>query len=149
MRSFALSFESREHNTSPSVKFLRNSSAKAKGQCVRRSVVQYHFTNWNDYKAPERSKGLLRLLNRLRELAEFNDGLVRWLRSNRNIQCVFIQKATAEWHLFGYTDMDFEQLKEHYQDLLEPANEVYRLERTLETPAKCSFAANEDNLMKN
>ncbi|VDK52210.1 unnamed protein product [Cylicostephanus goldi] len=91
-------------------------------------------------------------------------------------QYVFIYKALAEWHLFGYTDMDVEQLKEHYQELLEPANrdrsssftnavklvtrpdaapttgmevEFRRLERTLETPAKCSFAAKEDNVMKN
>ncbi|KAJ1355235.1 C6 finger domain-containing protein, variant [Parelaphostrongylus tenuis] len=184
---------------------------------VVRRIVQYHFTNWNDYKAPECSTGLLRFLNRLRALPEFNDypviihcsagvgrtgtfiaidsmldqcaaqgkvdifAYVAGLRKQRNLmvqsqeQYVFIYKALAEWHLFGYTDMDVEQLLEHYQALIEPGirdrnssfsglsklvrsdavsptgmeAEFRKLERTLEHPAKCSFAAKEDNVMKN
>ncbi|KJH50872.1 Protein-tyrosine phosphatase [Dictyocaulus viviparus] len=189
-----------------------------------RRIVQYHFTNWNDYKAPECSTGLLRFLNRLRTLPEFNDypvkigsdifsagvgrtgtfiaidsmldqcaaegkadifGYVAALRKQRNLmvqsqeQYVFIYKALAEWHLFGFTDMDVDQLRVHYQALIEPMSfnfrdrtssfsnitklvlrsdaapatgmeaEFRKLERTLEQPAKCSFAAKEDNVMKN
>ncbi|PIO55322.1 hypothetical protein TELCIR_23292, partial [Teladorsagia circumcincta] len=48
------------------------------------------------------------------------------LRKQRNLmvqsqeQYVFIYKALAEWHLFGHTDMDVEQLIEHYQTLIDP-----------------------------
>uniref|UniRef100_A0A914UIX6 protein-tyrosine-phosphatase n=1 Tax=Plectus sambesii TaxID=2011161 RepID=A0A914UIX6_9BILA len=41
-----------------------------------RTVVQYHYTGWNDYRAPECTTGLLRFLCKLRRLEEFNDSPV-------------------------------------------------------------------------
>lgn len=40
----------------------------------KRRVVQFHFTSWNDYKAPECTISLLRLLCKLRKMDEYN----RW-----------------------------------------------------------------------
>ncbi|RCN34315.1 hypothetical protein ANCCAN_19847 [Ancylostoma caninum] len=221
-RSDVGSVESTPGSEYANVPSVRHSNGHAEtsfvGSGTSRRVVQYHFTNWNDYKAPECSTGLLRFLNRLRELPEFNEypvvihcsagvgrtgtfiaidsmldqcaaqgkadifNFVAGLRKQRNLmvqsqeQYVFIYKALAEWHLFGYTDMDVEQLKEHYQALIDPGMrdrvssfsggtklvgrsdaapatgmeaEFLKLERTLETPAKCSFAAKEENVMKN
>ncbi|EPB72141.1 Protein-tyrosine phosphatase [Ancylostoma ceylanicum] len=214
-RSDVGSVESTPGSEYANVPSVRHSNGHAEtsfvGTGTSRRVVQYHFTNWNDYKAPECSTGLLRFLNRLRELPEFNEypvvihcsagvgrtgtfiaidsmldqcaaqgkadifNFVAGLRKQRNLmvqsqeQYVFIYKALAEWHLFGYTDMDVEQLKEHYQALIDPGMsgstklvgrsdaapatgmeaEFLKLERTLETPAKCSFAAKEENVMKN
>ncbi|XGW07739.1 hypothetical protein V3C99_010692 [Haemonchus contortus] len=208
-----------EYANVPSVRHLNGHAETSFVGCgTARRVVQYHFTNWNDYKAPECSTGLLRFLHRLRALPEFEDypvvihcsagvgrtgtfiaidsmldqcaaegkvdifDCVSALRKQRNLmvqsqeQYVFIYKALAEWHLFGYTDMDVEQLIEHYQTLIDPGMrdrassfsgitklvarsdaapatgmeaEFRKLERSLETPAKCSFAAKEDNIMKN
>ncbi|KAK5968601.1 hypothetical protein GCK32_007583 [Trichostrongylus colubriformis] len=79
-----------EYANVPSVRHLNgHAETSFVGTGAARRVVQYHFTNWNDYKAPECSTGLLRFLHRLRALPD------------------------------------------------------------LETPAKCSFAAKEDNIMKN
>ncbi|KAF1766078.1 hypothetical protein GCK72_006034 [Caenorhabditis remanei] len=134
-----------------------------KGQfanCSRR-VLQYHFTNWNDYKAPECSTGLLRFMYILRELPQFNTSpvvihcsagvgrtgtfitidsmfdqclaegkanvfeFVCNLRRQRNLmvqsieQYVFIYKALAEWHMYGYTDMDVHSFEDHYNRLCE------------------------------
>ncbi|WKX97051.1 hypothetical protein Q1695_013027 [Nippostrongylus brasiliensis] len=221
-RSDVASIDSNPGSEYANVPSVRHSNGHAETSFVgagnARRIVQYHFTNWNDYKAPECSTGLLRFLHRLRALPEFEDypvvihcsagvgrtgtfiaidsmldqcaaegrvdifEYVSALRKQRNLmvqsqeQYVFIYKALAEWHLFGYTDMDVEQLKEHYQTLTDPgmrdrsqsfsgitklvvrsdaapANgmeaEFRKLERSLETPAKCSFAAKEDNVMKN
>uniref|UniRef100_A0A914HQ12 protein-tyrosine-phosphatase n=1 Tax=Globodera rostochiensis TaxID=31243 RepID=A0A914HQ12_GLORO len=38
----------------------------------RRRVLQFHFTSWNDYKAPECTIALLKLLYKLRKMDEFN-----------------------------------------------------------------------------
>ncbi|KHJ76553.1 Protein-tyrosine phosphatase, partial [Oesophagostomum dentatum] len=165
-RSDIGSIESTPGSEYANVPSVRHSNGHAETSFVglgnARRVVQYHFTNWNDYKAPECSTGLLRFLNRLRELPEFNEfpvvihcsagvgrtgtfiaidsmldqcaaegkadifNFVAGLRKQRNLmvqsqeQYVFIYKALAEWHLFGYTDMDVEQLKEHYQALIDP-----------------------------
>ncbi|CAB3403749.1 unnamed protein product [Caenorhabditis bovis] len=199
------------------IPMIRNSGAF--GANARR-VTQYHFMNWNDYKAPECSTSMLRFLHILRDVPEFNDSpvvihcsagvgrtgtfitidsmfdqcnaegkanvfeFVSSLRRQRNLmvqsveQYVFIYKALAEWHLYGYTDMDIDQFEEHYQMLLEPSmrersasfngsqrvmlgkstdkscengleEEFKRLERNLEVPPSTSFASKDENLMKN
>uniref|UniRef100_A0A1I7TSR6 protein-tyrosine-phosphatase n=1 Tax=Caenorhabditis tropicalis TaxID=1561998 RepID=A0A1I7TSR6_9PELO len=131
-----------------------------------RRILQYHFTNWNDYKAPECSTGLLRFMYILRELPQFNDSpvvihcsagvgrtgtfitidsmfdqclaegkanvfeFVCNLRRQRNLmvqsveQYVFIYKALAEWHMYGYTDMDVCQFEDHYLRLCESAGSL-------------------------
>lgn len=38
----------------------------------KRRVVQFHFTSWNDYRAPECTIALLRLLCKMRKMDEFN-----------------------------------------------------------------------------
>uniref|UniRef100_A0A915CNV6 protein-tyrosine-phosphatase n=1 Tax=Ditylenchus dipsaci TaxID=166011 RepID=A0A915CNV6_9BILA len=38
----------------------------------KRRVIQFHYTSWHDYKAPECTIGLLRLLCKLRKLEEYN-----------------------------------------------------------------------------
>ncbi|EGT56302.1 hypothetical protein CAEBREN_30513 [Caenorhabditis brenneri] len=133
-----------------------------------RRVLQYHFTNWNDYKAPECSTGLLRFMYILRELPEFNDSpvvihcsagvgrtgtfitidsmfdqclaerkanvfeFVCNLRRQRNLmvqsveQYVFIYKALAEWHMYGYTDMDVCQFEDHFHRLCESTGSSLR-----------------------
>lgn len=141
-----------------------------KGQfanCARR-ILQYHFTNWNDYKAPECSTGLLRFMYILRELPQFNNSpvvihcsagvgrtgtfitidsmfdqclaegkanvfeFVCNLRRQRNLmvqsveQYVFIYKALAEWHMYGYTDMDVSQFEDHYHRLCESTGSSLR-----------------------
>ncbi|VDL70986.1 unnamed protein product [Nippostrongylus brasiliensis] len=165
-RSDVASIDSNPGSEYANVPSVRHSNGHAETSFVgagnARRIVQYHFTNWNDYKAPECSTGLLRFLHRLRALPEFEDypvvihcsagvgrtgtfiaidsmldqcaaegrvdifEYVSALRKQRNLmvqsqeQYVFIYKALAEWHLFGYTDMDVEQLKEHYQTLTDP-----------------------------
>lgn len=200
-----------------------------------RHILQYHFTNWNDYKAPECSTGLLRFMYILRELPEFNNSpvvihcsagvgrtgtfitidsmfdqcieekranvfeFVCNLRRQRNLmvqsveQYVFIYKALAEWHMYGYTDMDVIDFEDHYQKLLSECNgssrdravsfnqsssgngsistrvaivssresmlttnsetgleeEFKKLERNLATGLPSSFAAKDENLLKN
>ncbi|KAK6023588.1 Protein-tyrosine phosphatase [Ostertagia ostertagi] len=152
-----------EYANVPSVRHLNgHAETSFVGTGNARRIVQYHFTNWNDYKAPECSTGLLRFLHRLRALPEFEEypvvihcsagvgrtgtfiaidsmldqcaaegkvdifDYVSALRKQRNLmvqsqeQYVFIYKALAEWHLFGHTDMDVEQLIEHYQTLIDP-----------------------------
>ncbi|KAI6225011.1 Protein-tyrosine-phosphatase [Aphelenchoides besseyi] len=36
-------------------------------------VLQFHFTSWNDYKAPECTIGLMRLMSKLRKMDEYNN----------------------------------------------------------------------------
>lgn len=133
-----------------------------------RRVLQYHFTNWNDYKAPECSTGLLRFMYILRELPEFNNSpvvihcsagvgrtgtfitidsmfdqclaegkanvfeFVCNLRRQRNLmvqsveQYVFIYKALAEWHMYGYTDIDVSQFDDHFHRLCESTGSSLR-----------------------
>ncbi|PIO63631.1 Protein-tyrosine phosphatase [Teladorsagia circumcincta] len=63
-----------EYANVPSVRHLNgHAETSFVGSGNARRIVQYHFTNWNDYKAPECSTGLLRFLHRLRALPEFED----------------------------------------------------------------------------
>uniref|UniRef100_A0A1I7X390 Tyrosine-protein phosphatase domain-containing protein n=1 Tax=Heterorhabditis bacteriophora TaxID=37862 RepID=A0A1I7X390_HETBA len=103
-----------EYANVPSIRQSKEHVETSFGGGTARRIVQYHFTNWNDYKAPECSTGLLRFLHRLRALPQFNDFPVV-IHCSSQEQYVFVYKALAEWYLFGYTDMD-----EHYQMLLEP-----------------------------
>uniref|UniRef100_A0A915C0X9 protein-tyrosine-phosphatase n=1 Tax=Parascaris univalens TaxID=6257 RepID=A0A915C0X9_PARUN len=56
-------------------------------------------------------------------------GFVSEMRKQRNImvqnyeQYVFIYKALAEWYMFGETDIDMQQVHEHYRQLKEPYRE--------------------------
>ncbi|CAI2346757.1 unnamed protein product [Caenorhabditis sp. 36 PRJEB53466] len=193
-----------------------------------RRILQYHFTNWNDYKAPECSTGMLRFMYILRELPQFNESpvvihcsagvgrtgtfitidsmfdqclaegkanvfdFVGNLRRQRNLmvqsveQYVFIYKALAEWHMYGYTDLDYQQFEQHYARISETGSvrdravsfnqgsssgsisprvtivssresvletgleeEFKKLERNLSGPLSMSFAAKDENLLKN
>lgn len=54
---------------------IRNSRTdSAFGNCRR--ILQYHFINWNDFKAPECSVGLLRFIHILRGIPQFNESPV-------------------------------------------------------------------------
>ncbi|KAF1766079.1 hypothetical protein GCK72_006035 [Caenorhabditis remanei] len=178
-----------------------------------RCVLQYHFTNWHDFKAPECSTGLLRFMYILRELTQFNTSpvvihcsagvgrtgtfitidsmldqclaegkanvfdFVCNLRRQRNLmvhsieQYVFIYKALAEWHMYGYTDMDVHSFEDHYNRLCRAVSfnqsssgnesiatsssetgleeEFKKLERNLSTSLTSNFAAKDENILKN
>ncbi|CAD6194965.1 unnamed protein product [Caenorhabditis auriculariae] len=105
-------------------------------------------------------------------------GFVAKLRRQRNFmvqsqdQYVFIYKALAEWHLYGYTDMDSGQFREHFRNLTQRNRissfngittraiakdehltgmeaEFRKLDRSLETSPKSTFAHKDENLLKN